>query len=99
MNRNQNTTGGLPLDLQLFAEETEQEHTEAETGAENTETETEATEGGTGSETLTFDELLSSNKIYQSAFDTKITSALNKAKKNGNSSRLMKQTKLRNLQK
>lgn len=81
MNRNQNTTGGLPLDLQLFAEETEQEHTEVETGAENTETETEATEGGTGSETPTFDELLSSNKIYQSAFDAKITSALNKAKK------------------
>ena len=30
MNRNQNTTGGLPLDLQLFAEEgTEQEHADA----------------------------------------------------------------------
>lgn len=80
MNRNQNTTGGLPLNLQLFAEEgTEQEHTESETGAENTETGTG--EDGTGSETPTFDELLSSNKIYQSAFDAKITSALNKAKK------------------
>lgn len=70
----------LPLNLQLFAEEgTEQEHIEAEAGAENTET--EAAKGGTGSETPTFDELLSSNKNYQSAFDAKITSALNKAKK------------------
>ena len=40
MNRNKNTTGGLPLNLQLFAEEgTEQEHADAETGAENKETE------------------------------------------------------------
>lgn len=81
MERNQNSQAvRLPLNLQLFAEEgTEQKHTEAETGAENTET--GAAEGGTGSETPTFDELLSSNKSYQSAFDAKITSALNKAKK------------------
>ncbi|MDE5671461.1 MAG: DUF4355 domain-containing protein [Eubacterium sp.] len=81
MERNQNSQAvRLPLNLQLFAEErTEQEQNEAETGAETTET--EAAEGGTGSETPTFDELLSSNKSYQSAFDAKITSALNKAKK------------------
>lgn len=38
MNGNQNTTGGLPLNLQLFAEEeTEQEYADAETMAGNTE--------------------------------------------------------------
>ena len=81
MNRNQNSKAvRLPLNLQLFAEEgTEQEQNEAETGADTTETET--AEGGTGSETPTFDELLSSKRKYQSAFDAKITSALNKAKK------------------
>ena len=81
MERNQNSQAvRLPLHLQLFAEDgTEQEHTEAGAGAETTET--ESAEGGTGSETPTFDELLSSNKEYQSAFDAKITSALNKARK------------------
>lgn len=82
MNRNQKTRAVLPLDLQLFAGEGEQEtNTEQQAGAENTET--AADEGGTGSEnkSQTFDELLSSNKDYQSAFDSKITSALAKAKK------------------
>lgn len=83
MNRNQKTRAVLPLDLQLFAEGGEQEtKTEQQAGADNTET--AAGEGGTGGadKTLTFDELLSSNKDYQSAFDAKITSALNTARKN-----------------
>lgn len=82
MNGNQKPWRFLPLDLQLFAGEGEQEtNTEQQAGAEGTET--DAGEGGTGNEnkSLTFDELLSSNKDYKSAFDTKITSALNKAKK------------------
>lgn len=82
MNRNQKTRAVLPLDLQLFAGEGEPgTNTDPQAGAVNTGT--AAGEGGTGGadKTLTFDELLSSNKDYQSAFDAKITSALNKAKK------------------
>lgn len=63
----------LPMNIQMFAEgETNPEQTdngEAKPGSEETE-----------EQVPSFDELLGSNKVYQSAFDKKVAQALNTAK-------------------
>ncbi len=60
-------------DLQFFAEdETGAEETTSETGAEETKT----------NENKSFDDFLEENKDFQSAFDSRVTKAIETAKKN-----------------
>lgn len=72
MNRNKT---GLPLDMQLFAEEAGgQNEQQAETS------DTAEGAAGAGETVPSFDELLEKNKAYQLAFDKKIGKALDTAK-------------------
>lgn len=66
-------TGLFPLNLQLFAESTEEkdDNTEGETNVENSVGE---------SDTPSLDDLLK-NKDFQSQFDRRVTQAINTAKK------------------
>lgn len=64
----------LPLNIQLFAEEVAQE-------PEPAEVEVKGNEDGAQSE-VTFEQLLGSNKEYQSEFDRRVQKALDTAKSN-----------------